>query len=320
MLLGAEATDRLPEEAYRSEVSAQVYKEMFASGARTAKTGWPVVVDAVFDRAADREAIELAAQSAGVSFQGFWLDLDLAHRLARVDRRVNDVSDATGEVLKAQAIKDTGEMSWRRVDARGEIDDIAGALAVLPGRGAVTDELRQQEPPRLADDPRANRRAPHWPAPADSAIACIFNGIVGASARNSRASSRVRLATESEPALLPQAAHRESSECRSCECRRRRPRRLSSPRRARAEPARRPAQRSARRRAFPARARRTPAPHAAPSDKANSRRRLVAGPHEGVHALALSDRDLRDDMRGGAEAVDADRSPPAPPSSACASR
>ncbi|CAJ0850628.1 hypothetical protein AMST5_00298 [freshwater sediment metagenome] len=129
MLLGAEATDRLPEEAYRSEVSAQVYKEMFASGARTAKTGWPVVVDAVFDRAADREAIELAAQSAGVSFQGFWLDLDLAHRLARVDRRVNDVSDATGEVLKAQAIKDTGEMSWRRVDARGEIDDIAGALA-----------------------------------------------------------------------------------------------------------------------------------------------------------------------------------------------
>ncbi len=102
---------------------------MFASAARAAKAGWPVVVDAVFDRAADRTAIEAAAQSAGVSFQGFWLDLDLAQRLARVDRRVNDVSDATGEVLKAQAIKDTGEMSWRRVDARGEIDDIAGALA-----------------------------------------------------------------------------------------------------------------------------------------------------------------------------------------------
>ena len=83
----------------------------------------------MFDRAADRAAIEVVAQSAGVSFQGFWLDLDLAQRLARVDRRVNDVSDATGEVLKAQAMKDTGEMSWRRVDAGGEIDDIAVAVA-----------------------------------------------------------------------------------------------------------------------------------------------------------------------------------------------
>ncbi len=36
------------------------------------------------------------------------------------------------------------------------------------------------------------------------------------------------------------------------------------------------------------------------------RRRVVAGPHEGVHALALKDRDLRDDMRRRAETVDAD--------------
>ena len=37
------------------------------------------------------------------------------------------------------------------------------------------------------------------------------------------------------------------------------------------------------------------------------RRRLIARPHECVNALALSDRNLSDDMGGGAEAVDADR-------------
>lgn len=128
-LFGAGATDRLPPEAYGGEVSARVYDEMFACAARAAKARWPVIVDAVFDRPPDRAAIEAAARGAGVSFQGFWLEVDLAQRLARVDRRVNDVSDATGEVLKAQAVKDTGKMSWRRVDAGGEICAVAGAMA-----------------------------------------------------------------------------------------------------------------------------------------------------------------------------------------------
>ncbi len=128
-LFGAGATERLPPEAYGGEVSARVYDEMLACAARAAKARWPVIVDAVFDRPPDRAAIEATARAAGVSFQGFWLDVDLAQRLARVDRRVNDVSDATSEVLKAQAAKDTGELSWRRVDAGGEICAVAGAMA-----------------------------------------------------------------------------------------------------------------------------------------------------------------------------------------------
>ncbi len=124
-LLGAEATDRLPPEAYRSEVSAQVYALMFASAERVAKIGWPVVVDAVFDRPQDRAAIEGAARESGTPFLGVWLDVDLAQRVARVDNRVNDVSDATREVLQAQMAKETGEIAWLRNDAGRDVQAIA---------------------------------------------------------------------------------------------------------------------------------------------------------------------------------------------------
>ncbi|MDJ0450125.1 AAA family ATPase [Methylocystis sp. JR02] len=131
-LFGAEATERLPPEAYKSEVSAKVYAEMFDFAQRLAKIGWPVVVDAVFDRAQDRAAIESAAREAGVTFMGVWLDVDLAQRLARVDTRVNDVSDATRAVLQAQMAKDTGVISWLRVDGGRErrrvIDEIVPLL------------------------------------------------------------------------------------------------------------------------------------------------------------------------------------------------
>lgn len=119
-MFGAAPTDRLPPEAYRSDASEKVYREMFASAERVATIGWPVVVDAVFDRPADRAAIEAAAKRASALFFGFWLDLDLGARLARVERRVDDVSDATVEVLKAQSQRETGEVAWRRIAAGEE--------------------------------------------------------------------------------------------------------------------------------------------------------------------------------------------------------
>lgn len=120
---------RLPAEAYASDVSARVYGELFDRAAGVAQAGWPVIVDAVFDRPPDREAIEQAAK--GVPFLGAWLDVDLAQRLARVDARVDDVSDATAEVLAAQMQKETGDIAWRRIDASRDVDAIAIELADL---------------------------------------------------------------------------------------------------------------------------------------------------------------------------------------------
>ena len=127
-LFGVAPTARLPQEAYASAVSAQVYGEMFDVSARTAALGWPVIVDAVFDRPQDRGAIRAAAERTGAPFFGVWLDLDLDRRAARVDWRVNDVSDATRAVLEAQMEKPTGEMEWLKIDASKETDTIADEI------------------------------------------------------------------------------------------------------------------------------------------------------------------------------------------------
>lgn len=127
-LFGVAPTARLPQEAYASAVSARVYGEMFDASARTAALGWPVIVDAVFDRPEDREAIRAAAQRTGTPFLGVWLDLDLDRRAARVDARVNDVSDATRDVLAKQMEKATGEIDWLKIDASKDAATIAAEI------------------------------------------------------------------------------------------------------------------------------------------------------------------------------------------------
>lgn len=131
-LFGVAPTARLPQDAYASAISAKVYSEMFDAAARTAALGWPVVVDAVFDRPQDREEIRRIADRLRAPFLGVWLDLDLARRIARVDARVKDVSDATREVLAAQMEKATGEIEWLKVDASKDAatnaSEIAGIL------------------------------------------------------------------------------------------------------------------------------------------------------------------------------------------------
>lgn len=116
-MFGVAPTARLPQTAYASEVSARVYASMFDEARRVAKSGWPAIVDAVFDRLEDREAIEGIARGLDVPFHGFWLDAGLEQRAARVDARRNDVSDATREVLLRQIEQETGAIQWARIDA-----------------------------------------------------------------------------------------------------------------------------------------------------------------------------------------------------------
>ena len=131
-LHGAEPTRRLPKEAYAREVSARVYEEMMIEAGRVARAGWPVVVDAVFDRVSSRAEIERIAREAGAPFFGFWLDVDLSARIARVETRRDDPSDATPEVLLAQMKGETGAIGWRRIDAARGLDavvaEIVGAI------------------------------------------------------------------------------------------------------------------------------------------------------------------------------------------------
>ncbi len=134
-LFGAEATARLPPQAYDSAVSVKVYAQMIGEAERVAASAWPVVIDAVFDKGEARHNIEAAAKRGGAPFFGFWLDAPLEARLQRVDARKHDPSDATRDVLLRQMQGETGRVQWRRLDAARPAtetaEEIATAVKVL---------------------------------------------------------------------------------------------------------------------------------------------------------------------------------------------
>jgi aminoglycoside phosphotransferase family enzyme/predicted kinase len=116
---GAGETDRLPAEAYRPEVTAEVYRGLAESARRILAQGHSVIVDAVFARAEERAAIAAVAAEAKASFEGLFLVADLATRIARVSRRVADASDATPEIARQQEDYQPGSIDWAMVDASG---------------------------------------------------------------------------------------------------------------------------------------------------------------------------------------------------------
>jgi len=112
-------TDRLPESAYRSEVTAKIYEILSQRASRILASGHSVVVDAVFGHEAERTAIAEVARKLAVRFSGLFLVADLATRQLRVGRRVADASDATPEIAGRQEKYDIGMNDWAQVDASG---------------------------------------------------------------------------------------------------------------------------------------------------------------------------------------------------------
>lgn len=129
-LFGVAPETRLPEEAYRPEVSAKVYALQREEAAKVLAAGHGVIADAVFDRPGEREAIEAVAREAGVAFRGVWLEAPERTLVERIDRRKGDPSDATAEVVRAQLRRDLGPMDWRRIDttAEGAFDSLRAAV------------------------------------------------------------------------------------------------------------------------------------------------------------------------------------------------
>jgi aminoglycoside phosphotransferase family enzyme/predicted kinase len=129
---GVAPETRLPERAYRPEVSANVYREMAWRASLILAEGSPVVADAVFDSAANRELIGRAAADAGVPFTGVWLEADPAVLWQRVDARRQGVSDATVDILSRQLQRDPGAVAWPKLDAAREPRDLVADILALP--------------------------------------------------------------------------------------------------------------------------------------------------------------------------------------------
>ena len=123
-LWGASALTKLGSAAYSPAMSARVYEALIAEAAAVVAAGHSVIVDAVFARAADREAIEQAARGAGVPFAAIWLDAPEPVLTERVEQRGPDASDADGHVVRMQCAQWADDVRWARVDAVADQDSV----------------------------------------------------------------------------------------------------------------------------------------------------------------------------------------------------
>ena len=139
-MFGVEPEDRLPPDAYKDSVSGDVYDRMATLARETLSGGGTVIVDAVFARPEQRDAMVALARRAGVPFAGLWLEAEQALLIKRVDERAAraaDASDATAAVVEQQLGYQVGDIGWLRLDATADPAAVRqAALGAVEQRGA----------------------------------------------------------------------------------------------------------------------------------------------------------------------------------------
>ncbi len=118
-LAGRREDERLPPQAYAPERTTRVYATLVEKAGRVIAAGHSVIVDAVFARPQERDALRNVAQARGVTFHGLFLTADMATRVARVGSRSGDASDADAAVARAQERYVLGHKDWHSIDASG---------------------------------------------------------------------------------------------------------------------------------------------------------------------------------------------------------
>jgi aminoglycoside phosphotransferase family enzyme/predicted kinase len=116
-LLGLSPLDRLGPEGYSSGISERVYATVVERARVTVREGHGAIVDAVYARPGDRQAIERVATDMSVPFVGIWLEAPESTLIARAEKRRGDASDADADVIRIQQQQGTGVMTWHGVEA-----------------------------------------------------------------------------------------------------------------------------------------------------------------------------------------------------------
>ncbi len=142
-LFGVAETERLAAEAYGPEVSERVYRLLREAAAASLHGGYSVVVDGVFARPGERDAIAAVARDCGAAFAGIWLGAPEHVLRERLAARRGDMSDAGPEVLELQLKIETGRIDWTPLDAAASSEEAfslaRGALATRSRWSPVTE-------------------------------------------------------------------------------------------------------------------------------------------------------------------------------------
>jgi predicted kinase len=111
-LWGRKPAEALPPEAYAEGQSERVYGVMLREAGLVLMAERPAILDAVFLKPAERAAAQAAAEAAGVTFEGVWLQASPDVMADRISGRSGDASDADVRVLEQQLRRDPGPMDW----------------------------------------------------------------------------------------------------------------------------------------------------------------------------------------------------------------
>lgn len=141
-LAGVQPLQRLGADGYTPGMSDRVYATVSSRAATVVQGRHAAIADAVFARAADRDAIEQAAAAAGVRFVGLWLEAPEPVLIARSALRRGDASDADAGVIRRQLAAGTGHLTWHRVDAGGPPDQVARKAAAVLREQLANDMVR----------------------------------------------------------------------------------------------------------------------------------------------------------------------------------
>ena len=116
-MAGLAESERLPAAAYTAENAARVYAVLASKAQRAIAAGHSAIVDAVFARSEERNALPAVAFARGVEFRGIFLIADVATRVDRIGARHGDASDADIAVARAQEGYAVGQNDWLMCDA-----------------------------------------------------------------------------------------------------------------------------------------------------------------------------------------------------------
>lgn len=137
-LFGVGETTALPPAAYQADTTQRVYEGLSNTAQRVLAHGCSVVLDAAYLLESERKEIAGLAARSNTPFVGLFLTADLATRLARIEQRQGDASDATRDVALKQETFAVGAVEWHAIDASGTAGDtLRQASAFLPVRVSV---------------------------------------------------------------------------------------------------------------------------------------------------------------------------------------
>lgn len=146
-LFGVPETHRLDRQHYRVGVAERVYSILEDKARRALGAGHAVIVDAVYAKPEERDAIETLARAAGCAFIGLWLTAPDEVLIERVEQRHGDASDADRRVVKEQLRYDLGDIAWAIVDAAGTPSEaLSAAEGALIAAGVTPAERARPRP------------------------------------------------------------------------------------------------------------------------------------------------------------------------------